>query len=59
MSDRVLSLVTAEQRELLCLALADAVFYRDPPLNCDACDPMTGFAVRARPGWPGPRPTWS
>jgi hypothetical protein len=43
MSDRVLSLVTAEQRELLCLALADVVFYRDPPLNCDACDPMTGL----------------
>ena len=26
-----------EQRELLAQALADAVFYRDPPVHCPAC----------------------
>jgi hypothetical protein len=26
-----------EQRELLARALADAVFYRDPPADCQAC----------------------
>ena len=26
-----------EQRELLAQALADAVFYRDPPVDCQAC----------------------
>jgi hypothetical protein len=26
------------QREVLEQALADAVFYRDPPLNCRACE---------------------
>jgi hypothetical protein len=28
---------TAEQREVLGQALADAVYYRDPPLECPAC----------------------
>ena len=27
----------AEQRDLLAQALADAVFYRDPPADCQAC----------------------
>jgi hypothetical protein len=27
-----------EQRELLRQALADAVFYRDPPVYCSACE---------------------
>jgi hypothetical protein len=26
------------QRELLAQALADAVYYRDPPVHCPACD---------------------
>jgi len=26
------------QRDLLAQALADAVYYRDPPLHCRACD---------------------
>lgn len=30
-------LVPAAQRELLRQALADAVFYRDPPVECRAC----------------------
>jgi len=28
----------ADQRYLLAQALADAVYYRDPPLQCPACD---------------------
>jgi hypothetical protein len=28
------------QREALEQALADAVFYRDPPVYCDACDAL-------------------
>jgi len=28
------------QREALAQALADAVSYRDPPLNCAACDTL-------------------
>jgi hypothetical protein len=27
-----------EQREILRQALADAVYYRDPPVHCPACD---------------------
>lgn len=30
-------LVPPAQREVLRQALADAVFYRDPPVNCRAC----------------------
>jgi hypothetical protein len=30
---------TAEQRQVLGHALADAVYYRDPPLECPACSP--------------------
>jgi hypothetical protein len=30
-------LVTTAQREVLRQALADAVFYRDPPVECRAC----------------------
>jgi hypothetical protein len=28
------------QRELLAQALADAVFYRDPPVDCQACEEL-------------------
>lgn len=34
------TLVTEEQREVLRRALADAESYRDPPLNCHACDTL-------------------
>jgi hypothetical protein len=27
-----------DQRDLLAQALADAVYYRDPPVHCPACD---------------------
>jgi hypothetical protein len=30
--------MTAEQREVLRKALADAVYYRDPPVDCSACE---------------------
>jgi hypothetical protein len=29
--------IRPEQRDLLAQALSDAVFYRDPPLDCAAC----------------------
>jgi hypothetical protein len=50
MSDRLAPLVTAEQRELLCQALADAVFYRDPPVDCDACDRVDGLCGECAAG---------
>jgi hypothetical protein len=33
-----------EQRELLAKALADAVFYRDPPADCQACKELNDDA---------------
>jgi hypothetical protein len=36
------TLITEEQREVLRRALADAVYYRDPPLNCHACETLDG-----------------
>jgi hypothetical protein len=30
-----------EQRDLLARALADAVFYRDPPVDCQACKELS------------------
>ena len=33
------------QRELLAQALADAVFYRDPPVHCPACDDQAPDAL--------------
>jgi hypothetical protein len=30
--------VPPSQREILSQALADAVYYRDPPAQCQACD---------------------
>jgi len=35
---QVVPLVTREGRELLRQALADAVYYRDPPVHCQACE---------------------
>jgi hypothetical protein len=62
MSDRLASLVSSAQRELLRQALADAVYYRDPPVECSACEVRDGLceqcAVGAGPGpfLPAPRP---
>jgi len=38
-----LALVPAGQRTLLRDALADAVYYRDPPLRCEACEALDGL----------------
>ena len=38
MPGRLVSLSLPEQREVLGNALADAVYYRDPPVECSACD---------------------
>jgi hypothetical protein len=43
MSDRPASLVSSAQRELLRQALADAVYYRDPPVECSACEVRDGL----------------
>lgn len=32
--------IRAERRELLRQALADAVYYRDPPVHCQACETL-------------------
>lgn len=37
MPDLQALLISAEQRNLLQQALADAVYYRDPPANCETC----------------------
>jgi hypothetical protein len=31
--------LTFQQREVLRQAIADAVYYRDPPVHCAACSP--------------------
>jgi hypothetical protein len=37
MPDLLTLLISAEHRDLLQQALADAVCYRDPPVNCETC----------------------
>jgi hypothetical protein len=39
----------AEQRELLAQALADAVFYRDPPADCHACQELNDESKLCEP----------
>ena len=43
MSDDFRLIVPAGQHALLRDALADAVFYRDPPLQCEACESLDGL----------------
>jgi hypothetical protein len=50
MADRVVPPVAPEQRELLGQALADAVYYRDPPLECAACEESCGLCERCAAG---------
>jgi len=50
MPDRLASLVSPAQRELLRQALADAVFYRDPPLECVACKVRQGLCDQCAAG---------
>jgi hypothetical protein len=35
--------VPPDQRQILSQALADAVYYRDPPAQCRACDSLDGL----------------
>lgn len=42
MSDRLARPVPASKREVLRQALADAVYYRDPPQDCANCDAQDG-----------------
>jgi hypothetical protein len=41
MPDLQALLISAEQRKLLQQALADAIYYRDPPVNCETCPEPT------------------
>jgi hypothetical protein len=50
MADRVVLPVAPEQRALLGQALADAVFYRDPPLECPACEEFGDLCERCATG---------
>jgi hypothetical protein len=43
-------LVTQEQRDVLRRAMADAVYYRDPPLNCHACETLGGLCDECAAG---------
>jgi hypothetical protein len=43
MPDRLASLDGPEQREVLRQALEDAVYYRDPPAVCLACEAQDGL----------------
>ena len=38
MPDRLVLLILPEQREVLRQALSDALYYRDPPLECSSCE---------------------
>jgi len=42
--------IPAERRELLRQALADAVYYRDPPVQCDACEALDGLCEQCAAG---------
>jgi hypothetical protein len=44
------ALVTEDQRWVLRRALADAVYYRDPPLNCHACETLGGLCDECTAG---------
>jgi hypothetical protein len=42
--------VLPEQREVLRQALADAVYYRDPPAQCRACEALDGLCDECAAG---------
>jgi hypothetical protein len=44
------SLVPASQLEILRQALADAVYYRDPPVECGACEVRDGLCDECASG---------
>jgi hypothetical protein len=46
MADLQALLISAEQRDVLRQALADAVSYRDPPLTCGTCpEPANPYQI--------------
>jgi hypothetical protein len=46
----VTALLPAAQRDVLRQALADAVYYRDPPLYCRACEALDGLCGQCAAG---------
>jgi hypothetical protein len=50
MSDRLVPPVLAGQREVLRQALADAVYYRDPPVQCPDCEAQDGLCAGCAAG---------
>jgi hypothetical protein len=51
--------VAPAQREVLRQALADAVHYRDPPLQCTACPSPDRLCDQCADGYERARATWS
>jgi hypothetical protein len=51
MSDLRVLHVPLAQREVLRQALADAVHYRDPPVQCDACEAVDGLCDQCAGGF--------
>jgi hypothetical protein len=50
MTDRPVPPVAPGQREVLRQALADAVYYRDPPAQCAACAAMDDLCAGCAAG---------
>lgn len=50
MPDRLVLHVPAAQREVLRQALTDAVYYRDPPVQCRACEALDGLCGECAAG---------
>ena len=50
MADLFASHVPAAQREVLRQALTDAVYYRDPPVECGVCEAVDGLCEACAAG---------
>ncbi len=50
MAARLVLPAAPAQREVLRQALADAVYYRDPPAQCPACEVMHGLCADCAAG---------
>jgi hypothetical protein len=50
MPDHSALTVPGAQREVLCQALADVVYYRDPPVECGACEALDGLCEACAAG---------
>ncbi len=50
MPDRIVLPVAPAQREVLRQALADAVYYRDPPLECSSCEALDALCADCAAG---------